>query len=84
MTELWQVLTGAAPGRRHADEITIFDSVGFAVEDFSALRFLQGQLSSIGAPHLDLVPDLADPRDLFGLLGSAEGLRVPRREAVLA
>ena len=38
VTELWQVITGAAPGRKDARQITLFDSVGFAVEDFSALR----------------------------------------------
>jgi ornithine cyclodeaminase len=39
--EFWQVVTGRAPGRRAADRITLFDSVGFAIEDFSALRFLR-------------------------------------------
>ena len=86
VTELWRVITGAAPGRRDAAEITIFDSVGFAIEDFSALRFLQSQLVGIGVPKLDLVPDLADPRDLFGLLGDGEaperGIPVARREAM--
>ena len=40
VTELWQVLTGARPGRRNDGEITIFDGVGFAIEDFSALRYV--------------------------------------------
>ena len=85
VTELWQVMAGAAPGRRDDAEITIFDSVGFAVEDFSALRFIDRQIAALGVPTLDLVPDLADPRDLFGLLGGgAGGARVPRREAVPA
>ncbi len=35
-TELWQVLTGAAAGRKRNDQITVFDGVGFAIEDFSA------------------------------------------------
>ena len=84
-TELWQVMAGAAPGRRDDNEITIFDSVGFAVEDFSALRFIDGQIAALAVPTLDLVPDLADPRDLFGLLGGgAGGARVAHREAVPA
>ena len=89
VTELWRVIAGAAPGRRDADEVTIFDSVGFAIEDFSALRFLRAQLGDTRVPCLDLVPDLADPRDLFGLL-SGDGrarddaeTRVARREASL-
>ena len=39
VTELWQVLAGKAPGRRTAEEVTLFDSVGFALEDFSTLRY---------------------------------------------
>ena len=40
VTELWRVLAGQAPGRRDAGEVTLFDSVGFALEDYSALRYL--------------------------------------------
>ena len=29
ITELWQVVAGLAPGRRDAQQITLFDSVGF-------------------------------------------------------
>ena len=41
VTELWRVLArhGARAATRDA-EVTVFDSVGFALEDFSALRFL--------------------------------------------
>lgn len=69
VTELWQVLTGAAAGRQHPDEITVFDSVGFALEDFSALRHLQeaAQRHGIGQP-LDLISTPDDPKDLFGTL----------------
>ena len=81
VTELWQVVTGAARGRREAREVTIFDSVGFAVEDFSALRFVQSHLAS--APRLDLIPDLADPRDLFGLIGGRVETRLARLEVSL-
>ncbi len=72
VTELWQVLTGAAPGRRSAEEITVFDSVGFALEDFSTLTLLHrlAQQHGLGRP-LELIPPLADPRDLFGLLAPA-------------
>lgn len=73
VTELTRVLSGAAPGRSGAHEVTIFDSVGFALEDFSALRYLlhihqeeRGQKAQV-----DLVPDLDDPKDLFALLVAA-------------
>jgi ornithine cyclodeaminase/alanine dehydrogenase-like protein (mu-crystallin family) len=35
VTEFWRVVTGKAAGRRDASQITLFDSVGFAIEDFS-------------------------------------------------
>ena len=70
VTEFVQVLRGQAPGRRTAQEVTVFDSVGFALEDFSALRTLHALLQQY--PHLgtpiDLVPQMNDPKDLFGLL----------------
>ena len=65
VTELWQVLAGSATGRRTPDEITVFDSVGFAVEDFSALRYVAGLLG-VGEHEMDLIPDVGDPKDLFG------------------
>ncbi|TGV62131.1 ornithine cyclodeaminase, partial [Mesorhizobium sp. M00.F.Ca.ET.149.01.1.1] len=44
VTELWQVMTGQAEGRKAPEQITLFDSVGFATEDFSALRYVRDQL----------------------------------------
>lgn len=71
VTELWQVLRGDAPGRTGRDEITLFDSVGFALEDFSALRCLR-EVADAG-PDLDLIPEPKDAKDLFGLVFSKEG-----------
>ena len=69
VTELWEVLTGARPGRTHADEITLFDSVGFAIEDFSALRYVHDRALRAGLfTELDLLASPDDPRDLYGLL----------------
>ena len=69
VTELWRVLTGKAPGRRDARQITLFDGVGFAIEDFSALRYIRDQLDRSGHfVHLDLLADPDDPRDLYGML----------------
>ena len=72
VTELWQVIAGTAPGRRSADDITLFDSVGFAVEDFSALRYVRSKLAG-GDFHdnLDLLADPDEPRDLLGMLHRA-------------
>ncbi len=69
VTELWQVLTGQAPGRRDTRQITLFDGVGFAIEDFSALRYIRDQVDRTGHfVHLDLLADPDDPRDLYGML----------------
>jgi len=78
VTELAQLVSGNAPARLSADEITVFDSVGFALEDYSALRFLH-QLTSRQTQttrQIDLVPDLDDPKDLYGgtLAGRADWL----------
>lgn len=67
VTELSEVLAGRAPGRASRDDVTIFDSVGFALEDFSTLRYLHRLNREQGGVRrdIDLVPDLADPKDLF-------------------
>jgi ornithine cyclodeaminase len=69
VTELWQVIAGQADGRRSGQQITLFDSVGFAIEDFSALRYVRDQLEATGLyQELDLLADPDEPRDLFGML----------------
>jgi ornithine cyclodeaminase len=73
VTELWKVIAGAAEGRRDARQITLFDSVGFAIEDFSALRYVREQLHRTGLyGELDLLADPDEPRDLFGMLLRAQ------------
>lgn len=65
--ELWKVLQGVQSGRTSDSEITIFDSVGFALEDLSALRYLYAlaNASNIGQP-IEIVPRVHDPKDLYG------------------
>ncbi|MBD8556121.1 ornithine cyclodeaminase [Rhizobium sp. CFBP 8762] len=73
VTELWTVITGQAEGRRSQDQITLFDSVGFAVEDFSALRYVHEKLAGTGLyEDLDIIADPDEPRDLFGMLQRAK------------
>jgi ornithine cyclodeaminase len=74
VTEFWQVLAGRHPGRRGDHEVTVFDSVGFALEDFSALGFMCDAAVEFGiGSTLQLVPHTPDPKNLFGALrqGSA-------------
>jgi ornithine cyclodeaminase len=68
VTEFAGLARGVAPGRTDAQEITIFDSVGFALEDYSALRFLHTlvQEERGSARQIDLVPELDNPKDLYG------------------
>ncbi|WP_245429549.1 ornithine cyclodeaminase [Mesorhizobium sp. DCY119] len=69
VTELWQVITGQKAGRSSDKQITLFDSVGFAIEDFSMLRFLRDLVQGTAFySEIDLVAEPKDPRDLFGLL----------------
>lgn len=72
VTEFWRVLKGEAPGRRDARQITLFDSVGFATEDFSALRYVYSKLQGTDFfQNIDILADPDDPRDLFGMLQRA-------------
>ncbi|OAN79509.1 ornithine cyclodeaminase [Jannaschia sp. EhC01] len=69
ITELWQVIAGHATGRTSPTQITLFDSVGFAIEDFSALRYVEGAIKGTDFfTMLDMLADPDDPRDLFGML----------------
>lgn len=72
ITELWRVVTGQVPGRQDARQITLFDSVGFAIEDFSALRYLRERIAGTDLyQNLDMIADPDEPRDLFGMLQRA-------------
>ncbi|MEO3414808.1 ornithine cyclodeaminase [Roseovarius sp. CAU 1744] len=74
VTEMWEVINGTAQGRTSDRQITLFDSVGFAIEDFSALRFVRDRIRDTGLfIELDLLADPDDPRDLFGMVQRAAG-----------
>jgi ornithine cyclodeaminase len=85
VTEMWEVLTGAKPGRVQADQVTVFDSVGFALEDFSALRFMRDTAIALGVgARIMLIPEMRDPKNLFEVLGQERGERVVLGELALA
>ena len=72
VTELWQVLSGEKTGRDNAAQITMFDSVGFALEDFSALRYLHDTAQALAAGSaIPLIPRLDDPKNLYQLIQPA-------------
>ena len=71
--QLWKVITGQAVGRRSDTQITLFDSVGFAIEDFSSLRYIRDQIKGTDFfSPLDMLADPDDPRDLYGMLQRAQ------------
>lgn len=75
VTELWRVMRGEAEGRTSDDQITLFDSVGFAIEDFSALRYIHDTIGRHPefSERLDMLADPDDPRDLFGMVERRKG-----------
>lgn len=72
VTELWEVIAGRTQGRTDPRQITLFDSVGFAIEDFSALRYIRDQLKPGNHTELDMLADPDTPKDLFGMLLRAD------------
>ncbi|MDM7856246.1 hypothetical protein QRT04_15010 [Cellulomonas sp. MW4] len=85
VTELWQVVTGRAPARTSDADVTLWDSVGFAVEDLTVLRLAYDEVvgTDLVVP-LDLVAEPGDPKDLFGLAAGAAGVRPSRPVAAAA
>jgi ornithine cyclodeaminase len=70
VSELADVLLARIPARLTDRDVTVFDSVGFALNDFSSLRYLQRlNAEHPDGQHIDLVPDPEDPKDLFAGLG---------------
>ncbi|RZL91519.1 MAG: ornithine cyclodeaminase [Variovorax sp.] len=82
VVDLWRVLAGTEAGRQHADQVTVFDSVGFALEDYSTLRYVHGQAEkrNLGV-DVELVPWADDPKDLFRHTRSGASRVVMRRVA---
>ena len=69
VTEFWQVLAGHRAGRTSTAQVTLFDSVGFALEDFAALAFMGETAAQLGMGEtMELMPQTADPKNLFGAL----------------
>ncbi|MEM8546606.1 MAG: ornithine cyclodeaminase [Pseudomonadota bacterium] len=69
VTELWQVLAGDRLVRTSPDDMTLFDSVGFALEDYSVLRCVYDlcRKHALGRES-DLIFTPEDPKDLYSEL----------------
>ena len=70
VTEFHRVLKGEQKARDNAGQLIVFDGVGFASEDFTALVYLRDLLKQQKTEHLALIAQPADPKNLFGLLNS--------------
>ena len=69
VVELHQVISKKHVGRANDKQITFFDSVGFAIEDFSALMVLNQCSKELDiGKEVDLIPSPSDPKNLFGEL----------------
>lgn len=67
--EFYEVITGAKKGRESDDEITLFDSVGIGLEDYSALRMTYELAEKHGFGETrTLIPDITDPKDLLSVI----------------
>lgn len=77
-TELWEVVLGTQPGRLSDEQITVFDSVGFAIEDFSVLRHARAAVAGTDwVTQLDLIAEPLDPKDLYSLLNDIPPTQPP-------
>jgi alanine dehydrogenase len=54
VTELGDVLVGRAPGRRHLEETTVFDSTGLAIQDLAIALAAMERVGELDVPTLDL------------------------------
>jgi len=67
--ELWEIVSGAKPGRTSREEITVFDSVGIALEDWAALTYTYELAREHGVGlEVDLLPALSNPKDLYSMI----------------
>lgn len=82
VVELWRVLRRELTGRVENDDVTVFDSVGFAMEDYSALRVLYAEAVQHGlGQDVTLIPTLQDPRNLYSTLLAKRPATISTRRA---
>jgi len=67
--ELWEVIAGKKKAHGVDDDVLLFDSVGFAIEDFSALNLVYDLSIEYGiGVDLNLIPRPSDPKNLYAEL----------------
>jgi len=67
--EMSEIINGKKTGRDNENQITLYDAVGIALEDYSALKLTYNlaKKNNLGE-DLNLTPNLADPKNLISML----------------
>ena len=69
VVEFFRIVLGEVPGRESDAQVTVFDSVGFALEDFSSLRYLHDLARNhLIGERIHLVPTPTNIKNLYQLL----------------
>ena len=68
VTEMHPIIRGDRNGRTSDDQLTIFDGVGFAIEDYSALRYVFDLVNQKGYfQEIEILANPENPKNLYGL-----------------
>lgn len=74
--EMQRVIKGECPGREKDSDITIYDSVGFSLEDYSVLRYIYDLANQFdGGTSIPMIPDINDPKNLYSALLQAAPIK---------
>ena len=66
---LYEAIDGTKTARENNHQITVFDAVGIALEDFSALMVLKHLAQKYDVGNIrHMVPNISDPKNLFSML----------------
>ena len=82
VTELWRVLNGETPGRTEPEQVTVFDSVGFAIADFAALRYVYEAVQ--GTEFAQEIHLVADPEESVDISADAPEVTAALEEDLAA
>lgn len=65
--QLAEIIQGGKKWRENDNEITLFDGVGFALEDYVVLNYINILTEKLWFyENLEMIPELTDCKDLFG------------------
>jgi ornithine cyclodeaminase len=64
--EIWQIVSGFKTARENDSEVTFYDAVGFALEDFSVMTYFDKLSETTGIyESFELIPEVKDCKNLF-------------------